>query len=56
MDSSEGRKLINRLLTTEHTREGTSRDLIERHWQGGYTALESGWQRWLRDAAGKHRY
>ena len=56
MDSSEGRKLINRLLTTEHLHEGSSRELIERHWQGGYTALESGWQRWLRDAAGKHRY
>ncbi|MDF1629546.1 MAG: DUF4124 domain-containing protein [Alcanivoracaceae bacterium] len=56
MDSAEGRKLINRLLTTPHPNTDFSRELIEQQWSGGFSALEQSWRHWLKNAQGKHRY
>jgi hypothetical protein len=56
MDSTDGRKLISRLLTSAHPDEHASRRLIDRHWPGGFIALEQSWRRWHQHAKGKHRY
>lgn len=56
MDSAEGRRLINRLLTTPHPDASFSQQLIDQQWPGGFNALEQSWRQWLKNAQGKHRY
>ena len=56
MDSAEGRKLLNRLLTTAHPDANFSKQLIDQQWAGGFSALEQSWRQWLKNAQGKHRY
>lgn len=56
MDSAEGRKLLNRLLTTAHPDANFSKQLIDQQWAGGFNALEQSWRQWLKNAQGKHRY
>jgi hypothetical protein len=56
MDSAEGRVLIRQLLAGPHADEQSSLTIINRHWPGGFDALEQSWQQWLPRAQGRHRY
>jgi hypothetical protein len=56
MDSAEGRALIAALLVAPHGDDQSSLAIINRHWPGGFAALEQRWQEWLPGARGRHRY